>query len=108
RGALEPTRAGERIGSAVRQANRMTELVERLLDVSRIVTGRLMLQLGECDLAAVVREVAEDLRDHADIAGSPIRVDGPDAAAGLWDGARLHQVVSNLVGNALKYGGGKP
>ena len=50
----------------------MTELVERLLDVSRIVRGGLTMNLEDADLAQIVRQVADDFRDPAAQAGSAI------------------------------------
>ncbi len=103
-----PSQIEGRLAGAQRQADRLTELVERLLDVSRIVRGGLAMSLEEVDLGAVVRHVADDFRDPAAQAGSPISVEGPDSVVGRWDRSRLEQVVVNLVGNALKYGAGKP
>jgi signal transduction histidine kinase len=87
---------------------RLTDLVERLLDVSRIVQGRLSLQCEETDLGAVVRQVADDVREEALRVGSTLSVSAPASLPGHWDRARLEQILLNLLSNALKYGGGKP
>ncbi|HEV8321475.1 MAG TPA: ATP-binding protein [Myxococcota bacterium] len=91
-----------------RQSKRLVQLVESLLDVSRISAERLELDLADVDLAAVAREVADQHAGEAVRAGCTLEVHAPAAAVGRWDRARLEQVVSNLLSNALKYGAGKP
>jgi PAS domain S-box-containing protein len=89
-----------------RQIHRLTELVETMLDVSRISAGRLTLDFQRTDLANLVREVVTHLR--ARYQPSEIRMDVPEH---LWleaDHGRLVQVVENLVTNAIKYGQGRP
>jgi signal transduction histidine kinase len=97
----------QRLRAVSRQAQRLTRLSETLLDVSRITAGRLELAREEDDLAALVREVAA--RVAADAGGAPpISVEAEDAVRCTFDPARMDQVVSNLLSNALKYGGGRP
>lgn len=91
-----------------RQVDRMTDLIGQLLDVSKITAGRLALECADMDLVELVREVAERFHEQADKAGSAIELRLPVAARGCWDQARLDQVISNLISNALKYGAGKP
>jgi PAS domain S-box-containing protein len=99
---------GERLGDALRQTHRLTELVERLLDVSRIVTGRLDLWPEELDLGTLVSAVIGDFREQALQANSEISLSISGDARGTWDRHRLEQVVANLLSNALKYGGQSP
>jgi signal transduction histidine kinase len=89
------------------QIDRLHSLLGTLLDVSRVSAGKLTLDLCEVDLAEVVREVAGRLEPEAASRATTIRV-GAEAAIGRWDRARLDQVVTNLLTNALKYGGGRP
>jgi signal transduction histidine kinase len=96
-----------RIDGAARQSGRLTELVERLLDVSRIAAGKLVMKLEEVDLGAFVAQVVEDLREQALHAGSEVRYHGASVQA-MIDPGRIEQVVSNLLTNAIKYGGGHP
>lgn len=94
--------------TAVRQSGRMAQLIDRLLDVSRIQAGRLELQLEDVDLAAVVREMATQTAPEAARAGCLVTLKAEAPVVGRWDRPRLEQVVANLLSNAFKYGAGKP
>ena len=111
RGLKLPTEGGiigARVEGALRQTERLSTLVERLLDVSRIASGRLELAPERCDLSALVRQVAEDFREPASAAGSELRLHVAERLEGVWDRLRLEQVLVNLLSNAVKYGGGRP
>ncbi len=101
------SRLATRIQSSVRQTDRLAKLVDSLLDVSRISTGRLQLQREELDLAGAVRDVVERFAVEADRAGCAIDVDD-EPTVGRWDRLRIEQVVTNLLSNAIKYAPGKP
>jgi hypothetical protein len=101
-------RIAGRIEGAIRQVGRLAELVERLLDVSRIVGGRLLMKPEETELATIVGQVVDDFSEPAREAGSPIRLQASGPVAGVWDRVRLEQVVVNLLSNAIKYGAGEP
>jgi PAS domain S-box-containing protein len=105
--ALAP-RLGERLGGANRQVQRLSELIERLLDVSRIVRGRLELRRETFDFAALMRQLIEDFEDPARTAGTEIFLIAPQRLEGTWDRSRMEQVCLNLLSNALKYGNGAP
>jgi len=98
----------ERMDVALRQTQRLAKLVENLLDVSRITSGRMNLELEQCDLAAVAREVAERFSEEAARAGCSLELNLVKDATGLWDRSRLEQVATNLLSNAIKYGPGRP
>ncbi|MCY1014631.1 sensor histidine kinase [Pyxidicoccus sp. MSG2] len=93
---------------AQRQVRRLAELVDGLLDVSRIRAGRLQLELESVDLSALVRELVARYEPQAQRAWSRIFLEADPSILGRWDRSRLEQVVSNLLSNALKYGAGKP
>ena len=101
-------RLGREVEQMRRQVKRLAALVRELLDVSRISTGRLTLQLEEVDLAEVSREVLARFSLEAERAESrlSLHVEGP--VVGQWDRLRVEQVLANLLSNALKYGAGKP
>ncbi len=105
---LAPDALGAKLARMERQADRLTALVDELLDVSRVSTGRLVLVDEEVDLVEIAREVLARLGDEADRAATALELVAPAALVGRWDGNRLDQVVTNLVANALKYASGKP
>ncbi|SEU24486.1 sensor histidine kinase [Stigmatella erecta] len=92
-----------KLGLALRSTGRLSGLVETLLDVSRISTGRLTLHPERFELTAAVRELAERLREAASTAQCQLllREEGP--IEGTWDRLRIEQVVTNLLANAFKY-----
>jgi signal transduction histidine kinase len=81
--------------------------VESLLDVTRVVAGRLLLEPEETDLYAVVEEVVARFKEQAAKVGSRIVLE-LEPCSGNWDRLRLDQIVTNLVSNAIKYGPGQP
>jgi signal transduction histidine kinase len=97
-----------RLNRATHSTRRLAQLVESLLDVSRISSGRMRLTLEEFDLTEAVREVLDRVIEEARRAGSDVRLTTSKPVVGVWDRLRIDQIVVNLVANALKYGGGKP
>lgn len=91
-----------------RNARRLAKLVDELLDVSRITAGRLELDRVEMDLAGLVEEVVLRSSEQVRRAGCPLELDLRGPVVGVWDRFRLEQVVTNLLSNALKYGGRAP
>ena len=81
-----------------------TALVEDLLDISRIVTGKLAIAHERISLVSVISHVTELLRPIADTNGVKLNAEfESDADDVLGDTHRLHQIVSNLINNAIKY-----
>jgi PAS domain S-box-containing protein len=103
-GGLDPastTRAIETIG---RNANLQAQLISDILDVSRIIAGKLRLELRAVDLTDVVAEALETVQPAATAKG--IRLEpilDPDAGQVTGDPNRLQQVVWNLLSNAIKF-----
>jgi len=87
-----------------RQLRRLERLVDDLSELSRIESGDLPLERGDIDLRAMITELAEDFADRAAerslrfvITGEPVHV--------FADAMRIQQTFSNLIDNAIKYGG---
>lgn len=80
-----------------------------LLDVSRITTGRLHLNLAAVNLGKIMRTVSRNFQPAADHAGSQLRLNLPaEPVMAHGDPLAVEQIVDNLVSNAIKYGAGKP
>jgi signal transduction histidine kinase len=105
---LSEDKVRSRLGSIARSVDRLAELVDRMLDVTRITTGRLELDRQEVDLAALVREVVADLEPSLGESGSAVELRADAPVVGRWDRHRIEAVVTNLLTNAIKYGEGKP
>jgi PAS domain S-box-containing protein len=102
--AAAPTEAlYGKLDGAMRQTNRLERLIDNLLDVSRVTTGFLDIHPERFDLVATVHEVAERFAVDAERAGVRIELVLPASLEGRWDRARLEQVLSNLLSNALRY-----
>lgn len=87
-----------------RNARVQARLVDDLLDVSQIVTARMKVRYEPVDLTAVVANVCETKRPAAEQKGIALGAELPAAAVPvLGDAARLHQVVSNVLSNAVKF-----
>jgi signal transduction histidine kinase len=98
----------ERVRSAVvlssRQVQRLADLVDMLLDVSRIQAGVLDLHRAPVDLCELVAETVTRFEDQFAQSGSTLAVHADQPVVGQWDRYRLEQVVTNLVANAIKFG----
>lgn len=103
---LDSEKVVVRVEKALSQVRRITKLVDGLLDVSRMMSGRMMLEMEEFDLAELLREAVERFSEPS--TAPPIRLHAEAAIVGCWDRSRLDQVFSNLLSNAVKYGEGKP
>ena len=92
----------QRLDSAAGHVDRMTRLVDDLLDVSRLKAGLLDLRRTNVNMGDICREVINDRR----AGGARHKIvlhDLPFDVVGNWDADRLYQVIDNLVGNAIKY-----
>jgi signal transduction histidine kinase len=95
-------------GDADKQIERMTHLINDLLDATGIRMGQLELRSDEIDLAEMVKEeVALFLSDPA-FADIRIRVHAPQPIYGVWDRSRIAQIFKSLLSNAARYGLRKP
>ncbi|MCW5734887.1 MAG: HAMP domain-containing histidine kinase [Enhydrobacter sp.] len=105
--------AAERVVHHIEQIDRLIALfIKRattLLDVSRITTGKLRLELCEVDVCEVAHAVANTFEPLARHAGSPIALDLPAGGVAIvGDRLAVEEVLDNLVSNAIKYGAATP
>ncbi len=89
-----------------RQIRSMIRLLDDMLDVSRLRTGRLAMVSAPFDLAELARRAVESIRDQA--TGVEISLAAPTHLPVVGDEFRIEQVVTNLLTNAVRYGQGKP
>jgi PAS domain S-box-containing protein len=97
-------RATRALDTIERSGRAQAKLIEDLLDVSRIVTGGMRLDLRLVDLPAVIREAVDTIRPTADVKGVRLeaRLD-PTAGPVAGDADRLQQIAWNLLSNAVKF-----
>ena len=88
----------------VRSAQDQAQIIEDLLDVSRIVSGKLRMEMRPTDLPAVVTAALDTVRPAVEAKGQQLIVElSPEASPVLGDANRLQQVVWNLLSNATKF-----
>jgi PAS domain S-box-containing protein len=92
-----------------RQLDRLTRLVDDMLDISRIRTGKLTLKKERCELRHILKDIIARHREQflASGSGDPV-VEELAEVEGLWDPLRIEQVLTNIITNAVRYGQGKP
>lgn len=102
--AVDPAVQREFLTRMIHEVDRLMALVNDLLDMSRMESGRLELTLVDVDLAEVISETFKTLGTLADQKGIPLRSSLPDEPIIVRaDRLRLEQVLINLVGNAIKF-----
>jgi signal transduction histidine kinase len=108
RSAARDDAATPRLSRAMGSTRKLSALVDRLLDVSRLSLGRVSLVRERLDLAKVVSEVVDRFAEDAARARCVITVDAGVPVEGEWDPMRVEEIASNLLSNAIKYGAGAP
>ena len=88
--------------------HRLLETLDRLLDVSRLSTGRIDLQPEPMNLARVVRDVIGTFEAELSVARCTVVLTERQEATGSWDVLRIEQICRNLVSNAIRFGAGRP
>jgi signal transduction histidine kinase/CheY-like chemotaxis protein len=103
-GRLDEGGRAQALETIERSALTQVQLINELLDVSRIITGKLLLNTEEVDLASVVGAAVEVMRPAANAKGIRIvQTCEPGRELVTGDAARLQQVVWNLLANAVKF-----
>ncbi|PQP03938.1 hybrid sensor histidine kinase/response regulator [Pseudomonas frederiksbergensis] len=91
-----------------RQIKSLIRLIEDMLDVSRIRTGKLSIRPSRFDLVQLVRNLLQNFAPQVEAAESSVTMIADQSVLGCWDEFRIEQVISNLLTNALRYGAKSP
>jgi PAS domain S-box-containing protein len=100
---LDVARQRHALRAIARNAAVQVRLVNDLLDVSRIISGKMRLQIGPTRLSAVVHAAVDAVQPAAQAKGVEVRVTSDPAAEIAADADRLQQIVWNLLANAIKF-----
>lgn len=95
------------VDSSIKQIDRLINLVQVLLDVSHIQSGKLSLTFKEINVKEMVNEVVERQREILSRNNCEITVHNEKNIFATWDKTRIEQVLINLLSNAIKYAPGK-
>jgi signal transduction histidine kinase len=95
------------VESSVRQVDRLSKLVDELLDVSRINAGQLLILREDFDLKDLIQENLVRFGEEIERAGCTLVSELASGIRGNWDRLRIEQVFVNLLTNAIKYGKGQ-
>lgn len=106
--ALSPEKLESKLVVALRQVDRLTALVNHLLDVTKIKAGHLTFALETLDLRALAESVVQRAHDAIKRSHSDVLVEGDAEVVGHWDSTTLATALRNLLNNALTFGEGKP
>ncbi len=91
-----------------RQIQSLIRLIEDMLDVSRIRTGKLSIRPSPFDLCELVTQLLENFSAQIAAANSSVTLVAEEPVIGVWDEFRIEQIIANLLTNALRYGARKP
>lgn len=92
--------------SAVEQTDRLTRLIEDLLDVTKIQAGKLRPNFENMNLSQLIHEIASRFSNELETAHCRINLRLDDSIVGYWDHQRIEQVIINLLSNSIKYAPG--
>jgi len=95
--------AGNHSAVILRAVDRMQRLIDDLVDAASIRASRLKIAATECDAASLLRQLADDFAGEAEQKQVALRVEIDATATLQCDGRRIHQAMSNLIHNALKF-----
>jgi PAS domain S-box-containing protein len=105
---LAEARVNKLITDSLKQTSNLERLVNDMLDISRINTGKLTYHFDKTDMCEIVNEAVESVRPTIERSGSKIIIASCGPLFGMWDAQRMEQVLINLLTNAARYGKGNP
>jgi signal transduction histidine kinase/ActR/RegA family two-component response regulator len=102
-GGGPPERFQRGLETIERNARAQAQLIDDLLDVSRILSGKLKLEIEPIDLGPIVEQAVDSVRPAADARGIVLQVALDTGGTIMGDAGRLQQIVWNLLTNAIKF-----
>ncbi len=106
--AFSPDQMEAMVRRDERQIKAMIRLIDDMLDVSRMRSGKLSIRPCNVELMSLLDRVVSDLALQAASTGTTLTLVPHAPVTGCWDEFRIEQVIVNLLTNALRYGGGQP
>ena len=106
--SLSITQLARSIENAQWQSKRLNQLINNLLDLSRISAEKLGLVFQVLDLSDLAKDITNSLEEELKMSGYSLRLKTKKSVVGNWDKLRVEQIFTNLLTNAIKYGQGKP
>lgn len=103
RGSLDQENTRSALEIIERNAKAQGELINDILDVSRIITGKLRIEAMRVELAPIIQTAVDTLRPAADAKSIKLEISLNSGGAVLGDSNRLQQIIWNLVSNAIKF-----
>ena len=99
----------DKLNMCLLQSEKLSKLIDELLDLTRIRAGRLNLELAAVDIADLIKNVISRMEVQLNIVKRKIffNCDETQDYNGNWDSMRIEQVITNLISNSIKYGADK-
>ncbi|WP_241434465.1 CHASE domain-containing protein [Sulfitobacter noctilucae] len=95
---------GRLVQIASANAERLTDIVNDILDLEKIASGKITFDFGDCDLGTIIEDAGREMMPFAVTHESTLQLDVPDEPIGVFaDPRRTKQVLANLISNACKY-----
>jgi signal transduction histidine kinase len=98
----------ENVQKTNRLLKKLVSLQNVLMDITQIQLGKFVIKPEDCDLIPIATDCISQLSFEANRTGADIQITFSDSVQGKFDPLRSSQVITNLLGNAIKYGEGKP
>lgn len=106
--SLKTDKVSGMINKLDKDADRLVLLINRLLDMTRIQSGKLELNLEPVNLSELIHNMIDSHALQLEESKCELQLDVEENVTGMWDRSRLEQVVVNLLTNAMKFGEHKP